>query len=282
MQNAIDSHATFRNNIPSPGISFFHRLYGIGLADEEYQAIMNLLDAFNPQTVLWVRDEGWSTAASSRNDIKRIVFSEGIINIPGFPLSLFDYDQGLIELETVHLPKTVRNIETQAFTHQQFSISKLIIQSVDGLYTQKNGLSGVEEVIRALPLFRDDLLNLTPYLDWNYTNQGMEFNFVDNPEIVMDNMITSYKPLIIEDFLYIQFFSNDSLVGYATNAHVTDYFLNKSDSHPYYTHVSKISRFYEPHIPPGCDDFSGWYLENGSIMQKDDSLDCTHTIVVAG
>lgn len=99
------SHALLEN-YNNPGF-----IQGL-LQDSSHQALLNdLLEAFNPDTTLYVNNVNWRTNAAMGEPIARIIFSPGIRNIPTFG----DYLEGEVNYAgTVSIPKTVRSIEKYA------------------------------------------------------------------------------------------------------------------------------------------------------------------------
>lgn len=277
----VDDYDEYREALPNKVPRFLHDLYGLGLSNGEHQAIESLLDAFEPNHVLWVEDSSWHTKALQPSDINRLLYSEGITTIPAFNLSWDTETQESITVPVLSLPRTVKTVEPQAFSNTHFEVDQMMIHSINHLYVQKDGFTGVKEVTRDIPFFNEAGLDFTPYTNFKYTNQGVEFDFSDHPNLIFENAITGYQSTVSNHILFIRFFSNDECVGHATSAYVTEYYLSASDVYPYYTRIANNAMFYEPPVPSGLHDFSGWYLENDALVEKDDLLETAYTKVYA-
>jgi prepilin-type N-terminal cleavage/methylation domain-containing protein len=102
------------------------------LRNTEYQDLLNqLLEAFNPQTTLYVNNVAWKTEADisdPTHTIERIVFTAGISNIPTFG----DYLLGTVNFTgDIVLPRTVRSIEKYAFIQFENTVAISVRSSTD-------------------------------------------------------------------------------------------------------------------------------------------------------
>lgn len=107
------------------------------------EAVNQMLKYYDAENTLFVSNYVWHTQAKEGQDIKRIVFHPGIINIPIFVE--YPFEHGSIVLDEVILPATVRTIESQAFSNQ-FSIGYLGLKGGRTVQTEVNALSGVHQV----------------------------------------------------------------------------------------------------------------------------------------
>jgi prepilin-type N-terminal cleavage/methylation domain-containing protein len=99
-QESIEDHAD----------SLIARIAGIGISTELKNKVIAMMTAFDPDTTLYVAQEGWWTGevAGIRT---RVVFQEGITSIPPTDLGEVTLSASL----KISLPRTVKEIEVGAF-----------------------------------------------------------------------------------------------------------------------------------------------------------------------
>jgi prepilin-type N-terminal cleavage/methylation domain-containing protein len=84
------------------------------LSDEMIDKIKDLLDHYNPATTLYVNNLDWMTTGKTAGAVDKVVFAQGISNIPPFAVGVAD---NVFDLPNkIILPKTVKTVESGAFT----------------------------------------------------------------------------------------------------------------------------------------------------------------------
>jgi prepilin-type N-terminal cleavage/methylation domain-containing protein len=109
------------------------------IQDNQYQDLLQLLlDEFDPETTLYVNNVVWRTNADitdPQHEIRRVIFSPGIRNIPTFG----DYLDGTVNyVGQVFVPKTVRTIEKYAFIHFENTVNIAMKSTVEVAVTIHN------------------------------------------------------------------------------------------------------------------------------------------------
>jgi prepilin-type N-terminal cleavage/methylation domain-containing protein len=89
--------------------SLFARFAGIGISTELKSHVLDMLNAFNPNKTIYVNNVEWLTLSTDAGSVERLVFAEGVSNIPAFDLSFVP------SLGSVTLPRSVTTVEANAF-----------------------------------------------------------------------------------------------------------------------------------------------------------------------
>jgi prepilin-type N-terminal cleavage/methylation domain-containing protein len=90
--------------------------FQVGISDDVKNRIESYIDYHNPSTTLYVNNLGWFTTGTTGDTIDKIVFADGISNIPPYDYS----GDASVSIDTITLPKTVRSVEDGGFTDQTF------------------------------------------------------------------------------------------------------------------------------------------------------------------
>jgi hypothetical protein len=92
------------------------------LSDVMVEKIEALLDHYDPATTLYVNNLDWMTTATDPDAVTKIVFAQGISNIPPFTADTADTEgTGVFNLpDEIILPKTVKTVESNAFPEDVF------------------------------------------------------------------------------------------------------------------------------------------------------------------
>jgi len=254
----------------------FLELYNLTISEAELNAVQYLIDFFNPTRTLYVNNERWLTNASNEEAIVSIVFQEGVINIPEFEVSQeFESVGSYISLSHIVLPKTVLHIESNSFSNAIFSIKYLIVRSVEGLYVDSNALSGVESVLTRIEFFEvESLIDYSDCVEFSTDeNSEIVFSFNEFNDLIINNGVTGYSVKQTDSIVIIYLYANEFLVGYATNAFTTRYYISEDDSYPYYTHISSKQTFKCPRDPVLSHGvFKEWVDAEGNSYNDGDSI----------
>jgi prepilin-type N-terminal cleavage/methylation domain-containing protein len=86
------------------------------ISDHVRDRIESYIDHYDPDTTLYVNNLGWFTTGTTNDVINKIVFADGISNIPPY-----DYTgDASVSIDTISLPRTVRSVEDGGFNNQVF------------------------------------------------------------------------------------------------------------------------------------------------------------------
>jgi hypothetical protein len=277
--SSYDSHI---KNIDSLKSGLINRLFYSKPILQEIAISQSLLRFYDPTKTLWVDNNSWYTEATSSGTIHTILFEQGIENIPSFDLtSSIDFSQTKVSLDEVILPKTVKNIEYDAFPEAYFNINQLTIKSILDLYVQPSSVNGVRTFFRDIEFFKMDLMDLSEYVDFETNNDGeISFGLGEYSKVIADYGITAYKLEQLDDIVVVYLYSFDFLVAYATNAYVIDYYLGEHEEYPYVTRIQTDDTYVDPIEPEHpTREYLGWFGQEDNLMVSNQGiLISRHTI----
>ncbi len=105
-------HTAGYNTIDTYADSIFARFASLAISTELKEHVLDMLNSYDPETTLYVNNVEWRTLAGAENEVTKIVFAEGISNIPAYTLDDVTLADGLDEIT---LPRTVKTVEAGAF-----------------------------------------------------------------------------------------------------------------------------------------------------------------------
>jgi prepilin-type N-terminal cleavage/methylation domain-containing protein len=256
---------TYQDNI-------FIRFFKLGLSDNLRTKLEELLVAFDPDTTLFVNNVNWVTSAENGNDINNIVFKPGISNIPPMRIDI----TGSIPKMSISIPKTVRTIQSEAFT-DKFAELSIIIQPNMILKVEENAINGSNISIDSSKIIEGtlELVDYSEYINIQLL-EGGSFSY-DLTELPIKEQVTGYIFNVNQGVLTVKIYTNEGLVGYATNAYTIRFFLNQGDAFRYFTLTNVTQKINFPQNPSRSEyTFGGWYyidngvksfLTNGQLLQ---------------
>jgi hypothetical protein len=284
-QSPRKPYESYMENLNALNSGLINKLFYSKAIAKEIKISQDLLQFYDPSKTLWVDDSSWYTEATSPDTIHTILFKQGMTNIPSFNLSSsIDFSNSKISLEEVILPRTITNIEYDAFSKTYFNINQLSIKSVIDLYIQPGSVSGFKTFFRNIDFFKMDLMNLSKYIEFETDDHNQAtFSLGEYSKVIADHGITAYKLEQLDDIIVVYLYTFDFLVAYATNAYVIDYYLEESAPYPYVTLIQTNETYRDPITPKHpTRDFSGWYNQEEILMIAGEStLISQHTILFA-
>lgn len=242
-----------------------------------------LLELFHPDKTLYVNDTSWITEAEDINDIKGIVFDEGIKTIPALDCpGLENRDGTQIRLAGVVIPASVRRIVSQAFPSDVFDIHTMRLNCLDGLYMGVGSLDGVNTLIYDIPFFKDEsTIDFSDEVGFAIGAGGeVTFGFDNLTPYIHQYGLNGYTLKREKNVMVLYLYANDFLIGFARNTYLTTYYAREGDLYPYHVRISHSPSFVEiePPVPVYGETFLGWFRE-GDMMEEGDELEFKKTTV---
>jgi hypothetical protein len=172
--------------------------------------LKDLMEAFHPERTLFVNNIEWSTTAKHGQGIRRILFANGISNIPA-------YDLGLVtNIEEVTLPMTVKTIEEHAFTNQLSSaLNTIIITTPSTIRILEGAIHDDVDILHGefIEITLDEIEDYSDSVDFSVDAQGT-FK-VDFSKLEIRSIVTEYRVVRIGAKYILYIFSEEGLIGYA-------------------------------------------------------------------
>ncbi|MFP4187635.1 MAG: hypothetical protein ACLFSU_05645 [Acholeplasmataceae bacterium] len=247
----------------------------INPVNEEIRAAARIvLDRFHPERTLYVNDSGWKTEAETIGAIESIVFATDIETIPTFDIDIKgDTGSERIRLLDLDIPSTVKRIESDAFPKEAFDIPTLRINSLDGLFMEYDALTGVDDILYDIPLFKhDETIDFSNDIDFAVDPlEGVSYTFDDMPPNIQQYGLNGYNAIEDGNTILIEFYANDFLIGFARNTYITNYYLEEDAAHPYHIGISSQGTFQDIEIPQKSGHtFNGWKLGDEPITEGEE------------
>lgn len=172
--------------------------------------LKDLIAAFNPMTTLYANNTYWSTTATTGDEIKRILFANGISNIPA-------YDLGLVtDIEEIILPISVRTLEKDAMTDQlSRSLDRIVITSSSTVQLLEGAVAAGVQILHGdfVEITLDALTDYSDSIDFSIDEFGT-FK-VDFSRLEIRSSVTEYRVVRIGAKYFLYIFSDEGLIGYA-------------------------------------------------------------------
>ncbi len=245
----------------------FIRFFSSSVSTEVIDLIETMLTHYHPDTTLYVSDIGWTTGLANAGtelnpiSISKIVFTAGLTNVPSFTLEHVQFTG-----QSMTLPKTVKTISSGALTDQGFpSLTTLYVNNPSGIRAEEGALkSGLiqEELII---INQTDLVDYSVYV--TITKVGEEITY-DLGNLPIREQVTGYAIDVNGSVITMKIYTNQGLVGYATNLVTVNYYLNQGDSYQYFSTRSASGVFMTPPDPLKTGHtFGGWVYDDATGQQ---------------
>lgn len=178
--------------------------------NDHVRLLKDLIIQFDPSTTLYANNTYWSTGANKGEDIKRILFANGISNIPA-------YDLGLVtDLEEIILPISVRTLEKDAMTETlSRSLKQIIITSTSTVQLLEGAVADHIDILHGnfVEITLDALTDYSDSIDFSIDDFGT-FK-VDFSRLEIRSSVTEYRVVRIGAKYFLYIFSDEGLIGYA-------------------------------------------------------------------
>ena len=240
----------------------FIRFFSSEVSEDVIGLITDMMTHYDPDTTLFVSNTGWSTGRPNEAvDITKVVFTAGLTNIPTFPYAQVRYTG-----TDLTLPDTVRTISSGALSGDAFpNLTTVYVESGVEIRAEEGALKENITLEDVVIISASDLIDYSAYV---VISSALGTVTYDLGQLPIRESVTGYTIDVNGSVITMKIYTDQGLVGYATNLVTVNYRLNQGDSYTYFSTRSASGVFMTPPDPLKSGHvFNGWVYLDGSGAQ---------------
>lgn len=204
---------------------FISRTYGQGLDQTLIEQLKAVLEFYAPNRTLFVNDEQWATSTSRAEDVHTVVVDRGIGRLPAFELDI----EGSISIDSFRIPKNLDTFKEGALPEHVFDIEVIVLKLDGSVLVEPGSMPSDVLVIDEVTYKHKGVANYSDYVKIDYREEQARYDFSRLP---IQNEITSYMVEQTSGYTTILLFTDNDLVGFASNVHVMSYYISSKHDLP--------------------------------------------------